>query len=48
MSKSDKTSGPGFGAEDLRLPDELRASLLKHLDGLREKYLKRHWGARVG
>lgn len=48
MSQSNKKSGPGFGAEDLRLPDELRAPFRKHLDELRAKYLKRHWGARVG
>lgn len=48
MSQSKNNSGPGFGAEDLRLPDELRAPLLKHLDELRAKYLKRNWGARVG
>ena len=48
MSQSRKKEGPGFGAEDLRLPDELRAPLLEHLEALREKYLKRHWGMRVG
>lgn len=37
-----------FGSEDLRLPEELRGPLRAHLDDLRQKYLQRNWGARVG
>ena len=48
MSQDRKRPGFSFGAEDLRLPDELRAPFLKHLGGLREKYLERDWGAWVG
>ena len=40
------TSTPG--SADLRLPDDLRGPLLAHLADLREKYLARGWGARVG
>lgn len=36
------------GSEDLRLPDELRGPLLKHLNDLRERYRQRGWGGRVG
>ncbi len=34
---------PRFGSDDLRLPDELRGPLLKHLADLRERYLQRDW-----
>mgnify|MGYP001172034177 FL=1 len=37
-----------FGAEDLRLPDELRGPLREHLAALKENYLQRGWGMRVG
>ena len=37
-----------FGAEDLRLPDELRGPLRDHLAALKENYLHRGWGSRVG
>lgn len=37
-----------FGADDLRLPDELRGPLRAHLADLKEKYLNRGWGMRVG
>ena len=37
-----------FGAEDLRLPDELRGPLRDHLAALKENYLQRGWGSRVG
>lgn len=37
-----------FGSPDLRLPDSLRQPLLDHLADLRERYLARNWGARVG
>jgi len=39
---------PRFGAEDLKLPDELRAPLHAHLAVLRHRYLDRGWGTRVG
>lgn len=41
-------AGPAFGASELRLPDELREPLLKHLRELKRRYLERGWGARVG
>jgi len=41
-------SNSPFGSSDLRLPDELRDPLHKHLDDLKEKYLQRGWGQRVG
>ena len=37
-----------FGAEDLRLPDELREPLRTHLATLKQNYLQRGWGMRVG
>ncbi|MCA9071793.1 MAG: isochorismatase family protein [Planctomycetaceae bacterium] len=37
-----------FGSTDLQLPDELREPLFQHLDNLRQNYLKRGWGHRVG
>jgi nicotinamidase-related amidase len=37
-----------FGSEDLRVPDELRGPLRTHLQDLRNKYLQRNWGGRVG
>ena len=39
---------PAFGADDLRLPDELRGPLLAHLAALKERYLARNWAGRVG
>lgn len=36
------------GSDDLRLPDNLRGPLQAHLQHLRECYLKRGWGGRVG
>jgi nicotinamidase-related amidase len=44
----EKKSGPGFGADDLKLPDDLRAPLRAHLDTLRERYRQRSWAGRVG
>jgi nicotinamidase-related amidase len=41
-------SKPAFGSPDLRLPDELRAPLLKHIEQLRERYVARGWAGRVG
>lgn len=40
--------GVPFGSRDLRLPDELRWLLREHLSQLRERYLHRGWGGRVG
>lgn len=37
-----------FGSPDLSLPDALREPLRAHLDELRQHYLKRNWGAKVG
>jgi nicotinamidase-related amidase len=37
-----------FGSSDLQLPDSLRAGLHEHLEDLRQKYLGRGWGHRVG
>jgi len=37
-----------FGSSDLRLPDELREPLLRHVNELQERYLQRGWGQRVG
>jgi maleamate amidohydrolase len=39
---------PAFGADDLRLPDELRGPLHAHLTALRSRYRARGWGTRVG
>ncbi|MEQ8788242.1 MAG: isochorismatase family protein [Pirellulaceae bacterium] len=46
MAESPAT--PQFGSEDLRLPDALRTPLLSHLAQLRDRYLERGWGERVG
>jgi nicotinamidase-related amidase len=46
--KSTDAGKPSFGSSDLRLPDELRGPLLKHLEALRERYRQRGWGERVG
>ena len=40
--------GVDFGSSDLALPDELRGTLLRHLDDLKQRYLQRGWGTRVG
>jgi maleamate amidohydrolase len=37
-----------FGSTDLRLPDGLRGPLIEHLAELRQRYLNRGWGGRVG
>jgi nicotinamidase-related amidase len=42
------TDAPKFGSPDLRLPDDVRGPLLKHLADLRTRYLKRGWAGRVG
>lgn len=43
-----QSTGLSFGSSDLTLPDELREPLKQHLEDLRQKYLQRGWGARVG
>jgi len=42
------TPATPFGSSDLRLPEELRGPLRKHLADLRERYLARGWAGRVG
>ena len=37
-----------FGSNDLQLPDEIRGPLLAHIEDLRQRYLQRGWGGRVG
>ena len=48
MSTTVTHGAASFGSDDLRLPAELRGALLAHLRVLRERYLQRGWGARVG
>ena len=48
MSTTSHQSAARFGSDDLRLPAELRVPLLAHLNELRERYLRRGWGGRVG
>jgi len=43
----DRTAGPAFGSDDLRLPDGLRGPLLAHLAALRQRYVERGWAGRV-
>ncbi len=45
---TDKSTRQITGSKDLRLPDELREPLKKHLNYLRERYLENNWGGRVG
>lgn len=45
MTKSNRVD---TGSSDLALPDELREPLIAHLDQLKDRYLDRGWGARVG
>jgi nicotinamidase-related amidase len=45
---SDPSSEHRGGSPDLRLPDELREPLQRHLHELRQRYLARGWGERVG
>jgi nicotinamidase-related amidase len=47
-SSTDEPRATGLGSPDLRLPDDLRGPLLAHLNDLRENYLRRGWGGRVG
>jgi maleamate amidohydrolase len=39
---------PGFVSPDLSLPEEIRGPLIEHLADLKQQYLKRGWGHRVG
>jgi maleamate amidohydrolase len=48
MATKNKSKVLPFGSHDLRLPDELRAPLKAHLTDLKERYLSRGWGGRVG
>src|SRR6267142_5058465 len=42
------TDALAFGSDDLRLPDELRAPVRLHLAEIRNIYVERGWGGRVG
>jgi nicotinamidase-related amidase len=46
--QSHVASNPAFGSADLRLPDGLRAPLLRHIEELRTRYVARGWAGRVG
>jgi maleamate amidohydrolase len=48
MNTEKRDEGDRFGAEDLRLPAELRGPLQAHLAHLRERYRQRGWAGRVG
>ena len=48
MSATIDQSAARFGSDDLRLPAELRLPVLAHLNQLRERYVRRGWGGRVG
>jgi maleamate amidohydrolase len=48
MEINSKSKPLTFGSDDLRLPDELREPLRAHLAALKERYLDRGWGGRVG
>lgn len=48
MTTESRPTVPAFGSEDLRLPDDLRAPIKKHLTRLRERYVERGWAGRVG
>lgn len=43
-----RSTPPPFGAEELRLPDELRGPFKRHLALLREYYRQHGWGGSVG
>jgi nicotinamidase-related amidase len=43
-----KNDGLSFGSSDLSLPDEIRGPLVEHLADLKDRYLQRGWGHRVG
>ncbi len=48
MSESTPSRQAPIGSEDLRLPEPIRGPLRAHLDDLREAYLRRGWGGRIG
>ena len=48
MSTQKPSDSGRFGAEDLRMPDEIREPVLAHLRELKERYLQRDWAGRVG
>ena len=45
---ANENSAVPFGSSDLRLPHDLRGPLHQHIAQLRERYLGRGWGGRVG
>lgn len=47
-SEQDRAAGPAFGSQDLRLPDELRDPIRRHLAALRERYVERGWAGQIG
>jgi len=48
MSNAGSAAPPSFGSENLRLPDELRGPLKKHLEELLVHYKEMKWAGRVG
>lgn len=48
MSTATDERKADFGSDDLRLPEQLRGPLQAHLKELKQRYLDRHWGGRVG
>ena len=48
MSTTTLRNAARLGSDDLRLPAALRVALPAHLNELRERYLSRGWGGRVG
>ena len=48
MNQASESNGPVTGSPDMRLPDELRAGVIEHLDHLRDRFMTRGWGGRVG
>lgn len=48
MAQENHHTPPSFGTEALRLPDELRGPLKKHLADLQQRYENLDWARRVG
>lgn len=48
MSTADDDRALSFGSADLRLPDDLRAPLRRHLDDLRRRYRSLDWALDTG
>jgi nicotinamidase-related amidase len=46
-SEQDRAAGLAFGSHDLRLPDDLRDPIRRHLAALRERYVERGWAGRI-